>query len=395
MIALGCARQANPNIERGSNYKFRAGYPEVRFSPMGYLNQNNEPQINLVADIVYGSLIFKDVNGKQKANLSVDVDFKSKNNNEILVNSKHYEIDISKEDISITDGRQSYVFQEHIEVAAGNYEISLTVTDKNSGKKTIRSSIVSIPSPESEKIDLTNIQMMGKNIQIDSSWYPITTYDVPGRVDSLMFVIQVTNNSNNRPIAVHTNLFEIKADTSVARPMFFSNYSPSTIEYQGIDYDEKTVLQKSTRKLSENGSVFIEYRFKRQQRGNYRFEVRTRKNESELFKARDYSVKSSNYPNLRAPRELALPLIYLMEEDNYESLMAIQDQDSLKRAIDEFWLKQLGGKVEARQVFEQPKVNTEFYPFDHFLLQRDYSFSSLAHQQRRLWLSGLILKRNL
>lgn len=456
-LALSCARHANPDIERGSDYKYRSGFPEVRTSAMGFLNEDNQPNINIAADIVYGSLIFKEVDGEQKASVSIDVDIRSKDNNDVVINSKHFNTDIKKKDISITKSQQSYLFQKQLEVPSGNYEIDITVTDENSDKRTTRSSTVSIPRPDSKNIGLTNIRMLGKNIQIDSSWYPITTYDVPGRVDSLMFVIQVTNNSNDKPLAVHTNLFQIEADTSVARPLYFNNYSRSTIEYQGIDYDDKYVLQNSTRKLLENGSVFIEYRFKRQQRGNYRFEVRTQKNDIELFKARDFSVKSTNYPALRTPRELAQPLIYLMKEKNYESMMAIQDQDSLKKAIDEFWLRKIGSKVEARQVlekyyhrveeankqfsnfkegwktdpgmiyilfgppwyvqntlgemewnysynreefgrtffFEQPKLNSEFYPFNHFLLQRDNSLYSLEYQQRQLWLSGLILKRNL
>ncbi len=459
-VALGCARSANPDIERGSSYKYKPGFPEVRFSAVGFLDESNQPQINIAADIVYGSLVFKEVKKIQQAKMAIDIRVVSKENNNNVIESTHEEIDIDQKDQSIISSQQSYIYEERIEVPAGNYEVYFTLTDLNSDKKITRVSETSIPDPENPQKDLTAIRMLTKNMDADKpEWLPATTYDVPGRVDSLMFIFQATNNSSKEPLALNANLIRFESDTSIARPMHYNNYSPSSIEYKGIEFDDETIVQQSQRKLLQEGSVFIEFRFGQQERGNYRFEVRSNQEQegTELFKARDFSVKSTNYPALKTAHELAQPLAYLMDDDNYEDLMNISDQDSLKEAIDRFWLKEIGNKNEAVNVlqmyyerveeankqfsnfkegwktdtgmmyilfgppwyvdrrldqmqwsysynrsdpdrnflFFQPKLQSEFYPFEHFLLRRNQSYFNVQYQQRQLWLSGLILQRQI
>ncbi|MDZ7690712.1 MAG: hypothetical protein U5K69_06185 [Balneolaceae bacterium] len=49
--------------------------------------------------------------------------------------------------------------------------------------------------------------------------------------------------------------------------------------------------------------------------GNYRFSAQLQgSEEDDTFKARDFSIKSKNYPTIKTPRELARPLAYLMGE---------------------------------------------------------------------------------
>lgn len=456
-IGLSCARSANPDIERGSNYKYRPGYPEVRFSAVGFLNEDNQPSINLAADIVYGSLIFKESDGVQQSQITIDIRIASKENTDNVIESIHDEITIEREDESIISSQQSYIYEEQIDVPAGSYTVYFTVTDKNSDKKITRSADTSIPDPTNNQIDLTDIRMLGKNMDADSpDWFPVTTYDVPGRVDSLMFIFQATNNNSDQPLAISADLLRFESDESVARPMYFNNYSPSSIQYKGIDLDEETTIRQSQRKLLESGSVFIEFRFARQERGNYRFEVRSDKEDDELFKARDFGVKSENYPAIKTAHELARPLAYLMDEGEYEDLISISDSDSLKQAIDRFWLREIGDKNEAISVlklfyqrveeankqfsnfkegwktdtgmiyvlfgppwyvnnrldemvwsysynrddpnynylFFQPKIQSEFYPFEHYILRRNQQYYNVEFQQVSLWLSGLILTRN-
>jgi GWxTD domain-containing protein len=458
LIVISCTRSANPNIERGSTYKYRAGFPEVRFSAVGFLNERNQPSIEISADIVYGSLIFKEVDGSQQANIAIDVRVINQNDAEDIVESKHYEFDIENSDNNLINSQQSYIFEKRLDVPAGEYKVYFTVIDLNSDKEITRVANTGIPNPEINKIDLTDIRMLGKNVDADSAqWLPVTTYDVQGSIDSLMFIFQATNTSSDQPLTINTKLVQFESDSSNARPMYYNDYSPSTIEYKGIDLDDQTVIQQSQRRLLDEGSVFIEFKFAQQERGNYRFKVESNKEDAALFKARDFSVKSTNYPALKTARELARPLVYLMNDKEYEELMAIDNQDSLKQAIDRFWLREIGNKNEAINVlklyyqraeeankqfsnfkegwktdpgmiyilfgppwyidrrldqmkwsysynrndpernffFMQPKLQNKFYPFDHYVLQRDQSYFQIQYQQRQLWLSGLILQRSI
>jgi GWxTD domain-containing protein len=458
LIIMSCARSSNPDVQRGSTYKYRAGYPEVRFSAVGFLNEQNQPSIEISANIVYGSLIFKEVNNEQQAKMAIDIRIVSKKNNDNVIESLHDEITLKNKDTNLISSQQSFIYENSVEVPPGRYEVNFTLTDIHSRKKITRKTSTSIPDPDNNKIDLTDIRMLGKDVDTENpQWLPVTTYNVQGKVDSLMFIFQATNNSSEQPLSINANLIRFESDTSIARPMYFNNYSPSSAVYKGIDYDAQTTVQQSERKLVQQGSVFIEFKFAQQERGNYRFEVRSNKEESDLYKARDFGAKSKNYPALKTARELAGPLAYLMDEDEYEELTSISDSDSLKEAVDRFWLKKIGDVNKAQNVlklyyqraeeankqfsnfkegwktdrgmmyilfgppwyvdrrldqtlwsyaynqsdpkrnfmFLQPKLESEFYPFQHYVLQRNQQYYSVEYQQRSLWLSGLILQRRI
>lgn len=460
IILFGCAKSFNPDIERGANYTYRDGYPEVRFSAIGLIDDEGEPKINIAADIVYGSLIYNKKGDQFVSNVTIDLQIINRSNPDNVIGSKRYSVSIEKENPDIVYSQEIYTFQREIPVEPGNYKINFTLTDQSSQKKITSSSETYIPNPENNVSNLTNIMMQGKNMNDENpSWAPITTYDVPGRVDSLKFIFQVTNNTSEEPLMVDSKLIRFDSDTSYARPMHFNNYSPSTIEYKGIDYGDEEIIQSTQRKLLEAGNVLIEFTFGQQQRGNYRFEVNTNKSseESNTFKARDFGVKSKNYPSIRSPRELAQPLIYLMNKKDYENLMSINDSDSLKEAVDRFWLRHVGNKSKTRSVIEkyynrveeankqfsnfkegwktdpgmmyillgppwyvdqtldemkwsyaynrsdpdrnfyffQPRFKTEYFPFEHYLLRRSQSYFTVQYQQVELWLTGLILQRNI
>lgn len=456
-ILFSCTPEINPDIQRGSDYNYRPGYPQVRFSAVGFLNANNEASINIAADIVYGSLIYKEINGKQKANIAIDVRAVSIAEDDSFTENKHYELDIDKDNPDIVYSQESFIFEKSIQVPPGNYKVYFTITDLQSDKNITLTAQTYIPDPENNVINLTDIRMFGKDMDVEEpEWYPITTYSVQGRTDSLRFIFQVTNNNAEEPLVINTELIQFDSDQTIARPMYYANYSPSSIEYKGIDYDEETVIAQSQRRLIQQGSVFIELKFDGLPRNNYRFRVTSAKEGDELYKARDFGVKYKYYPALKTPRALARPLAYLMGEDEYEELMSISDPQELKQAVDRFWLKNIGNEAEAKQVIEkyykrvieankqfsnfkagwktdpgmiyvlfgppwyiddrldemrwsyaynqrdfeynyyffQPKMENAYYPFQHWVLRRNPGYFDVAYRQRQLWLSGLILQRN-
>ncbi len=457
-IVVSCSGTYNPNIERGSTFQYRPGYPEVRFNAVGFLDEANEPALNLAADIVYGSLIFKSKADSEKAKIAIDYRDVNTSNDSSVAQTCHKEVVVERKGKSIVNSQKSYAFEHQIKVDPGDYKVYFTVTDLSTDKKTTREAQTSIPNPKSDEINLTNIRMLGKDMDADHPhWAPLTTYSVGGQMDSLLFSFQVTNNSAKDPLDVQAQLIRFKSDTTWARPMYYNNYSHSSIQYLGINYDDKTVIQKTTRKLRKEGSVFIQFRFALPKRGDYRFAVHSNKKKKKLFKARDFTIMSPYYPALKTARELARPLIYLMSKKDYQKMMAIKDPDSLKQAVDRFWLKNIKNKNKARNVlqkyytrveeankqfsgfkegwktdpgliyilfgppwyvyrhvdhmkwsyaynqeefdrnffFHQPKLKSKYYPFQHYIFLRDQSYFTTAYQQRQLWLSGLILQRQL
>ncbi|MGF1670593.1 MAG: GWxTD domain-containing protein, partial [Balneolaceae bacterium] len=327
-----------------------------------------------------------------------------------------------------------------------------------SGKQTVRESSTVIPDPKEPFVNLTSVRLLGKEIEAENRFFPITTYDVPGKIDSLQFVFQVTNNDMDDPLNIRTRVIKFQSDSSIARPMNYNDYNVSSMPYRGIDYNRYEEIESTIRRLDQPGSVLIEFNFGRFPRGNYRFEVEADRNEEEtIFKARDFGVKSENYPAVKSARELAQPLFYLMGNREYERLMQIQNPDSLKEAIDRFWLSNVRSVSDAKNVialyyerveeankqfsnfkegwktdtgmiyilfgppwfvetsinqmlwsysydrsdprynyfFERPKMPNEFFPFNNYLLDRNQQYFNVQYQQIQRWLSGDILRRGI
>ena len=451
--ASGCVRSANPDVERGALFFFQDGYPEVRMSSIGLLSETDEALINITTDVVLGSLIYSTVEEVRSAQLSIEIrilevdgDFTKNVRRDFSVESS-YEGSYLSQDV--------FTHDESIEVVPGTFEVNVTVLDKTSGKASSRVSEAVIPNPNEPEINITTVRLLGKlPSESTEPFFPITTYTVSSGLDSLQFIFQVTNNDLEAPLEVRSRLLRYEADDQPARPMNYNNYSASTLPYIGVEMRDPEVVDEITRRLDQPGSVLIETKYELLERGNYRFEVETTgENGEQIYKARDFAIKSENYPAIVNVQELAGPLAYLMDRKDYEEMMKIEDPDSLKETIDRFWLSNVGNMSQAKSVinlyydrveqankqftnfkegwktdlgmmyilfgppwyvdrflntivwsysydrsdprynfvFERPNMRNEYFPFDNYLLQRNQGYFNVQYRQIQLWLSGTIL----
>lgn len=458
IAASGCVRSSNPDIERGSFFQFQDGYPEVRMASIGLLSEEDEALINVATDIVLGSLIYSTEDDRRYAEVSIEI--------RVLEIDGQFTKTVRRDFSVESDFEGSYMNQdvfthiEELEVVPGNFEVIVTVADRSSGRAVTRESEASIPDPDNPEINLTTVRLLGKAVgeEDEAPFFPITTYTVSSALDSLVLTFQVTNNDLDSPLEVRSRLLKFEADTTAARPMNFNNYSPSTLPYIGVDMRRPETIDETVRRLDQPGSVLIDFKYELPERGNYRFEVETTDEQgNEIYKARDFAVISENYPAIVTPRELAEPLIYLMDRRDHERMMEIQDPDSLKEAIDRFWLSNIGNMNKAKSVislyyerveqankqftsfkegwktdlgmiyilfgppwyvdrylntmawsysydrtdprynyvFERPNMRNEYYPFDNYLLQRNQGYFNIQYRQIQLWLSGGILTNRL
>jgi len=455
-LFMGCARSMNPDVERGSMFQFQDGYPEVRMSAIGLLDEQDNPFISVSTEIVYGSLIYRTIDDKTFAEVTVEIRINQKGGD--FSKSSREQIEVVSEDAGNYQNQDVFSYDKDLDVVPGAYEIEVSVTDNSSGKTVIRSTETLIPDPEHPITNLTSIRLLGKVNDGQREFNPITTYDVPSRIDSLKFQFQVTNNDVEDPLTVTASLLKYNADTTAARRLSYNNYSTSSIQYRGIDVRNPEEIDNNVRVLEQAGSVLIEFKYPLLQRGNYRFEVETTNQEGEaIYRARDFAIKGLNYPAVASSRELAKPLIYLMDERRHEEMMRIEDPDELKEAVDRFWLSNVGSQSRARSVinlyyerveqankqfsnfkegwktdmgmiyilfgppwyvdrslnrmqwsysydrrdprrnfyFERNRNPNEYFPFNHYIVERSQNYFNVVYQQTELWRSGRILEANL
>lgn len=353
---LSCSPGMNPDnyIERGTRNVFQIGHPEFYISAYGIYEEQNNSIIRLFMDVVRNSLITKSTNNGQSASADAFVNIRRVDDEDGQTLSDSFSIKLSNYEES-NQQRRYYNIIKQYDVEPGMYNIEVTLKDNSSKNTTTVATQTFIPSQAGTEPHLTNIQLFGLDIEEGEGYMPITTYDIPARYDSLKFVYQVTNNRSDSGLRVNSTLEKFKSDTSPARTMGNANYSSSSIQYKGIDYDESTTFQTNRRTLFQEGSVLIEYKLASIERGNYRFRVylNSKTSEDELESAtRDFGIKSEHYPSVKTPRELARPLYYLMSENEYEELLSLESDSAIKNSMDRFWLQHIGDKEKARQVID-------------------------------------------
>jgi len=464
LIFGSCSKNYDPNIVRGSTYLLKTGHPQVRATAIGLFDQNGNPGINVTADIVYGSLIYKTIQGTHVAHINTTIQVinkKSKNSQGV---TKSYNFTITKKNKDITHSDNIFIFQKRIPVEPGDYTVHVVVTDNNSKKQTVRTINTLIPNPNSNEVNLTNVQLsaIGVDNIYPPAYFPVTTYDVPSQYDTLKFQFQVLKPSSINQLNVNMKLIRFQSDTLPARKIFATNPTPTTLRYQGIDYKNTKVVQTQNRIITpvEKGSILIQYQTVRPKRGNYRFEVTLSGKDiskNKLYKAREFSVKSEDYPNVKTAYELAAPLYYLMDKKHYRKLMSIHNTDSLKNATNNFWMSKIGNKSIAQKVsnlyyqrvveankqfsnykegwktdpgmvyilfgppwyvdrsldqmewsyghdhydpnwsysFTEYRIPNRFYPFHNYILRRRNNYFNVNYRIVKHWLSGAVLTQEL
>lgn len=454
-LGLSCSDSYIDNVQRGGWYNYEAGFPELRLSTASFYNEQGIPVIDVSGDVVYGGLIYKQNEaGNIQADITIEILIWDMEHDTFVAEDSKSESLIA-ENNSVIYSQDLFRFSEQYQVEPGRYEVRVTVTDENSGKRMQRMSKTEIEDVKEEIVSISEVQIFGKESSAKGAVFiPVTTYDVPANLDSLKFMVQVIN-STNATIEIRSNLKKFKADTNFAWSMSVQDYPRSSIRYQGIEYDDFEIIQSGIRTINQNGNIFIEYSYGDLDLGNYRLEIFIDGvNGITTEGGREFGVKSEFYPAVKTVQQMAEPLSYIMTKKEFEELMSLQNDDSLKAAIDKFWLSNIKNSNVAEDVinlyysrveeankqfsnykegwktdlgmiyilFGAPKtvndvlnnriiisythnlsdpernfllnasdIKGKYFPFDNYILDREYYYHSLEYRQKQRWRTGLIL----
>jgi GWxTD domain-containing protein len=468
---VGCGSPYSSSIDRGDSYMLNDGHPEFALTAQPLLITNTQINLSVWVNLVQGSLIYSNSDSVQSTNIklgenalvapfTLSAQLFSTQKMEKLLASAQGNNALTAESQSITEDQTAQQFHLSINsVPSGNFWLRVVITDHNSGKSTTRKIPITIKDPSiiSSRPLLTSIIMSGANEERE--YQPVVTYTTPARFDSLLFKTQIWSNSYDN-VKLKIKLIRFKSDQKPARDLSGRNYSSSSIRYQGIDFDNTTTILSDTLSvnLSNDVSTEISYSLKRPNIGTYRLSVSVIENDKLVdTETRAFGVKSPWFPALRSMRELASPLIYLMNEKDYDKMMAINDPQELKNAYDRFWLENIGDPLTARDVvqkynervleankqftnykagwktdlgmiyilfgppwyvenrggkmkwsfaydrddprynfiFDRYRYKNKFYPFYNYRMIRDRFYFDIGYRQRELWLNGTILQRDI
>lgn len=448
---VSCSNTEPTTVDRGSGYTYRQGYPELRVTAVGYYDDSDAPMIQIVTDVVKSSLIYRSQADTFFAtgNLSVQVVPEGAEGGSSMI-QQVFPVEIRSIDPGVRQSGEVHTVTRDFPVMPGTYQVVVTLEDNTSKQNSVVRTMIELPDPRSGTWGSTGIRVYDRD-------HVVTTYDVPARGDSIRFVSYVLAPSDIDTVRILAELIRFESDQEPAREMAGLPVNPGSIQFKGIDLFNPRRMDLMEIRIPNDGrplKVVIDEAMP--SGGNYRMEMRfPQSGEDKLTRARDFSVKSPHYPNLRTIRELAEPLSYLMTRREYRDLMRIQDPDSMKTQMDLFWLKNIPNRVRAARVISQyysrveeankyfsnfkegwktdmgmmyilfgppwyveesieyqvwfysynrndprnvftfyrPRIQNTFFPFAHYILIRDRNYHSVEYQQVQAWLNGDILEQ--
>lgn len=468
LMFAGCGSVYQDTTDRGDTYMLRDGYPEFAITAQPYLSDANSINLNVWTDVVKGSLIFsndslaRDEQSNLSAQFTIEVNLFSSKNLEQILGSKQVTHTLKAQNNRVTEAQTSEQYQINVnDVPPGTYWLRVALFDHTSEKSTARGVPVTIPDPAQSSQNPLLTPLILEGTYADHPYAPISTYTVPARYDSLQYRTEIWHqNSSENELSIEVKLIRFHSDQHPARNISGRDYSPSSIRYQGIDFDNTTAILKDTLSVNLNDGYAtpFTYAVKRPNIGNYRFTVSIISGDQKVSKEmRAFGVKSPWFPALQTMRELAAPLIYLMNKKEHDKMMKISDAQKLKQAYDQFWLDNIedpsvatdvvqkfnervveankqftnykaGWKTDLGMIYilfgppwyvenradkmkwsyaydrDDPRFNFIFdryryknkhYPFYNYRLLRDRFYFEVGYRQRELWLNGTILTREI
>lgn len=464
-LVLSCARRNFPEqVDVGQRFLLSEGVPDFVISAGSFFDDDGNSTINVNAEISKASLIYASDDEGYNARIKVIYEIYREPGNGNQATNLHKrlfrEITIPGDPDRFNQGFQRMQLIEEVTAEPGYYRVVVQVTDAASDKYQVRETHVQIPDLNSRNVGLTSISVTG--INRDGSRRAISTYDVPSNTDSLSFRFFLTRPDGTADLFVRMQLLQFESDLDPARAVSLSNLPPGTIQGRGIHYGRSEVVEQQVRRLDTVfGAVEMIFTVPMPESGSYRFEVFLTGRETDgpdralSYIARDFGTRSPNFPEIATTLELAEPLVYLMSGSEHRELMEIADTNEMRRAIEEFWLENLGSSSLAREVmaayyervveankrfsgikegwktdfglifiifgnpwyvdhfgetitwvygydkydpnrtftFNRTRIGTERFPFHTWSLVRREHYHSVYYQRRQEWLNGYVLNR--
>ncbi len=350
ILFASCSSSYSGKADIGNDTTPELGLPYITLTTSSNVTETGQTQALIYTSIFENSLIFKNQRDSLVSRISISIDIIGEKDAAEI--SKTYQILLGKNPDSKYYEQNTVYRRFRYNLPPGKYDVKVGITDLHSGKQSSESNELYIPDPNAKAISISNIRFYNKPSP-EENFLAINKYNVNAGFDSLKFTYQVTNGKASESLDIQSRLIRFEADMKPARSMSGRSFRRSNIEYKGLDYSDMTVIHSNMRKLEAMGSVTIENSFTDLSRGNYRFEVKVETSDGENFyEVRDFSVKSKNFPSLKSPRELAEPLVYIMKENEYNELLKIENNDSLKSAIDKYWLSNIRNVPRTKRILQ-------------------------------------------
>ncbi|MCH8557163.1 MAG: GWxTD domain-containing protein [Balneolia bacterium] len=463
LVLMSCSSSRHiDDVDIGQSLILTEGAPEFILTAEGSYSDDGASFVRTTVEVSKGSLVFRTRDEIPKARITVRYELRrsDSSSSDGLIFAEEFTYDIEGDPERSIQTTERLRFSESFDIEPGDYILQASVKDFNSDKQVTRTTNFTLPDLDEAAGSITSINLLGTDSEGER--FTIGTYDVQAVSDSLKFRFFITRSQDDDPVYAHLRLLEFESDHQPARHMADRNLPGNSIRVRGINYGRHQVLEEQTRRFdTEFGAIEIVFNIEAPESGSFRFEVFTTHQESAdpseslTYRARDFGMRPPHFPEIASARELAEPLVYLMTNSEYRRLMAIEDEDELRRAVDIFWLENLETGDKAREVmalfyervveankqfsnykagwktdlgmiyilfgppwyedifgpyvrwvygfdknnpyrvfeFDRTRLGDDRHPFTNWTLRRQTFYHAVHHDRKREWLNGFVLSR--
>ncbi len=237
-------------------------------------------------------------------------------------------------------GRNSQI-QKKVPVPHGAYNAEVTVTDKSNNNSNTVALYKEIPNLEEETIILSNVIV---------STVEDTLSSVQG--DTVNIQYQLVNRSDQE-LSVYARLYQISTDNQLPRRMGLRSPSRGSIQFQGIDLTDRTLLESDNYTIDygdyvQTKSLSLDI----EETGYFVVRVTVEDDNREVLASNEESFTyfGQSFPYVNTVKDMADALFYLMTRSEYRNLLAAETEEDMKQKMDQFWLSNIEDRAQAAEV---------------------------------------------
>jgi GWxTD domain-containing protein len=255
--------------------------------------------------------------------------------------------------------------------------------------------------------------------------------------------------------SVKIKLKKLHSDDEIARPLHSRQYSTTSLVFKGIDYTKSEIESELVTKLNSNAEItlipLVDIAL-----GNYEFELWLKSNSQkwELHSKKSIAFFKDQFPYYTAIKDQIEPYQYILPENVFNQIMSISDPNEMETTFLNYFKKEIGNQKIIREVlskystrveeanyfftnfkdgwktdmgmvyiiygpplfvmrkydsvfwnyshqtndpfrvftFRRIRLNSAYFPFDHYLANRNPDYFQLNYSRINDWRTGAILR---
>lgn len=351
VLLSSCATYDDSLIDHGEIEIHTPGYPNFHLNTYNELIPGEGGLLNMELSIPTSNLYFRRNDDDTFAaritkRITIEQQRPDDSDSYRTIHNDIHEDTLLTDNYDTTGSDAKFEFSTRYSLNPGNYNITVTVTDNQSGKDITRTREITVIDIQEEEVAFGDLRILTRR-EGDQEFKTEPGYHLNSDFDSLKTNFQLFVESSIPDDAeLQMRLLRFNSDNTPARPPHHHTPLIGSLIYQGIDYNEPDTLHTVTRGLSElDGVIDIDFELPALPQGNYRVEVENHNfsvededgNNEEMYRARDFSVMPSGFPNINDMELMTDALIYITRPGEYEEINASSHPDTLRKNFEQFF----------------------------------------------------------